>query len=265
MTDRNERDCDAPPTGWRAVGSGPVALFLHGLGGSRIAWEPQLNSVLADTRRCVAWDAPGYGVSDPVPTPTFDAYAEAALTLIDHLSPDQPVDVVGMSFGGMVAQYLAARAPGRVRTLGLLCTSPKFGLDGTDPDEWRSARFAGLQAAGSPGAAAPAALSGLTANPNIIPEAIAAMERVPMAGLLDALTAITTHDTRHILPTINVPTRVLVGSADDETPVSYAEAMVALLPRAQLTVIAGAGHLLNLEDPHTVNETLIDLWTMESP
>lgn len=254
------RDVDATPTGWREAGSGKVALFLHGLGGSRVAWRPQLSGPLPTWRRCIAWDAPGYGVSAPVDSPSFNQYAQRAVDLMDELAPNAQIDVVGMSFGGMIAQYMAAQAPHRIRSLTLLCTSPKFGLDGTDPDEWRQARLSGLEQFGSPAAAAPAVLSALTADPQVVPEAVEAMSRVPMAGLMDALATITTHDTRGLLPTVLTPTLVLVGDKDDETPVPYAQAIVEAMPNARLQVIPGAGHLLNLEAPDEVNEAIKSHW-----
>ena len=255
-------DVDEQPTGWREAGSASeVAVFLHGLGASRIAWRPQFEALSAE-RRIVAWDAPGYGVSAPVAETTFAAYAQRAAALIRSVSPDAPVDLVGLSFGGMIAQYTAARYPELIRSLTLLCTSPAFGLDGTDPQQWRDARLSGLEHFGSPGAAAPAILGSLVGphGAHVVPEAVEAMKRVPMQGLLDAITTITTHDTRAILPTIDVPTLVLVGSADDETPIAYAQAIVDLMPDARLHMIDGAGHLLNLEAPYAVNEAVLAQW-----
>lgn len=255
------RDVDASPIAWRESGSGPVAVFLHGLGGGRTAWRPQLESLSRD-RRCIAWDAPGYGASEPVSETSFDAYATAAIELIDTVSPDAPVELVGMSFGGMIAQYVAARAPHRVRTLTLMCTSPKFGLDGTDPDEWRAARLSGLEAMGSPAAAAPAVLSSLV-GPNgahVVPEAVEAMSRVPLAGLLDSLSTISSHDTRSILGSLALPTLILVGELDDETPIAYSEALRNLIPGARMLVIPGVGHLLNLEAPDHVNAAIAEHW-----
>jgi len=261
-------DVDASPVAWREAGpgNGPVAVFLHGLGGGRTAWRPQLEA-LSDLRRCVAWDAPGYGASAPVAATSFDAYARAAIALIDEVSPDAPVDLVGMSFGGMIAQYATAHAPDRIRSLTLLCTSPKFGLDGTDPDEWRAARLAGLEQMGSPAAAAPLILPSLV-GPNgahVLPEAIDAMARVPLAGLLDSLSTIASHDSRSLLPGITTPTLVLVGELDDETPVSYAQAIVDLLPHARLEVIPGVGHLLNLEAEDAVNTAIARHWKAVMP
>ena len=262
-------DVDAVPTAWRESGgtngADGVALFLHGLGGSRIAWEPQLRA-LAELRRVVAWDCPGYGASQPVESPSFGAYANAVVSLIDRLSPDAPVDLVGMSFGGMIAQVAAAQLGDRVRTLTLLCTSPKFGLDGTDPDEWRQARLSALESGGSPAEAAPAIIGSLIAPGHefVIGEAVAAMQRVPTAGLMDAMRTIVHHDTRAILPTLTVPVLVLVGSLDEETPPAYGQAIVDLAtnsPRAHLVVIEGAGHVLNLEAPTAVNEAIAHHWT----
>ena len=259
-------DVDASPTAWREAGTGPVAVFLHGLGGGRTGWRPQLDG-LSDLRRCVAWDAPGYGASQPVADRTFDAYARAAVAFIDTVSPDAPVDLVGMSFGGMIAQYATALAPHRIRSLTLLCTSPKFGLDGTDPDEWRANRLAGLEQMGSPAAAAPLILPTL-AGPNgahVVPEAIEVMGRVPLDGLLDSLATIASHDSRAILPTITIPTLVLVGELDEETPVAYGQAIVDLLPNGRLEVIPGVGHLLNLEAEDAVNEAIARHWKAVMP
>jgi 3-oxoadipate enol-lactonase len=63
-------------------------------------------------------------------------------------------------------------------------------------------------------------------------------------------------DSRETLPTIAVPTLVLVGSEDVLTPASEAATMAAAIRRARLDVIPGAGHLANLEDPVAVNAAL---------
>lgn len=254
-------DVDALPTAWREAGTGPIAIFLHGIGSSRTGWRPQF-AELAELRRLIAWDAPGYGNSLPIDQPTFEAYVNRVAALIEEVSPSEPVDLVGMSFGGMIAQYVAATYPQFVRTLTLLCTSPKFGLDGTDPVTWRADRLAGLEAAGSPAAAAPFILASL-AGPNgahVVPEAAESMARIPMAGLLTALDTIVTHDSRAILPSIRTPTMVLVGANDTETPPAYGQAIVDLVPGAKLQIVNGAGHLLNLEAPAEVNALVAQHW-----
>gem|GEM_PF-6795233 len=56
---------------WREAGSGTPVIFLHGLGGARMAWGPQLRA-LADQFRCIAWDMPGYGHAEPIRPLTYE-------------------------------------------------------------------------------------------------------------------------------------------------------------------------------------------------
>lgn len=236
-------------------------LFLHGLGGSRTSWEPQLSGLGAG-RRLIAWDQPGYGASRPLPggRMTFGGLADAAAALLDEAGVERAV-VVGLSFGGMVAQHLALRHPDRVRSLALLSTSPAFGLDGTSPEAWRAARLRALEGGVTPADVADPILRGV-AGPGIsaaaLAEQCAAMARIPAAGLRAAIACIVTHDTRDRLAEISVPTIVAVGALDEETPPSYARGLAEGIPGARLQVVAGAGHLLNAEAPGAVNELLAD-------
>jgi 3-oxoadipate enol-lactonase len=58
-----------------------------------------------------------------------------------------------------------------------------------------------------------------------------------------------------------VPTLILVGELDEETPVAYAQAIDDLLPNSRMVVIPGAGHLLNLEAPEEVNALMLEHWS----
>jgi 3-oxoadipate enol-lactonase len=246
---------------WRERGdtAAPPIVLLHGLGGSRTAWEPQLNGLAAAAWRVVAWDLPGYGASEPLEGEvTFDSLADAVARLIERLGG--AAHVVGMSFGGMIAQYLAARHPARVLSLSLLATSPKFGLDGTQPEEWRAARLRPLDEGAEPAEFAEAVLRSL-AGPSISEEAldgqIAAMTRITAAALRRSIDCLITHDSRALLAEITAPTQCLVGDLDNETPVAYSEAIASGIRGASVQVIPGAGHLLHVEAPDQVN-ALID-------
>ena len=76
--------------------------------------------------RVVAWDLPGYGESRAASTGalTFTALADAVAAFVDECCASRPVHLVGISFGGMIAQYAAARHPAIVAPLTLLSTSP---------------------------------------------------------------------------------------------------------------------------------------------
>ena len=253
-------DVDQIPTAWRETGSGPVALFLHGLGGSRTAWEPQLAG-LADLRRCVAWDMPGYGASTGLPD-SFGSVAAAAAALVGTLDAG-PVDVVGLSMGGMVAQHLALEHPDVVRSLVLLDSSPAFGLDGTTEEEWLALRLKPLAEGVTPAQMAPAVMAAIM-GPETTGEqraaAVAAMQRVPADALRAACSTLVTHDTRARLGDIRCPTLVAVGEHDTETPPSYARVLADGIPGARMAVVPGAGHLANLEQPDRVNALVRSFW-----
>jgi 3-oxoadipate enol-lactonase/4-carboxymuconolactone decarboxylase len=228
---------------------------LHGLGGSRVSWEPQLAG-LAVRRRVVAWDLPGYGESPPLPGQlTFAALASAVVDFADELDAPR-FHLAGISFGGMLAQYVAAAHPRRIATLTLLATSPKFGLDGTTADEWRTARLAPLDAGLEPADIADRVLGAL-AGPGMAADALAgqrvAMGRITGAALRRAIDCLVTHDSRAILGRITAPTLCIVGELDQETPRAYSEALVDGIATAHLAVIPGAGHLVNVEAPDAVN------------
>jgi 3-oxoadipate enol-lactonase len=259
LTDVVER-----PLAWREAGdpSGRAAVFLHGLGGRRTNWDLQL-AALSDIRRCCAVDLPGYGDSAGIPGPLPEIAAGIAEWIA--LLGNGPVDMVGLSFGGMVAQHLTLDHPELVRTLTLLDTSPAFGLDGvTTPESWLDSRVRAIR---DPDPSAPgveavvAGLVGTKASDDVQATMVESMRAVPPATLEAACRALVQHDTRDRLQQITAPVLVMVGAEDTETPPSYAEAIANRIPSAELVVVPGAGHLLNLEQPDLVNARLREHWS----
>ena len=102
--------------------STPPVVMLHGLlVGNLATWYLTCAPGLARTRRVVTWDLRGHGLSDRPPTgydlPTMAGDLSAVL---DAVSPDGPADLVGHSYGALVALHLALAAPDRVRRLALV-------------------------------------------------------------------------------------------------------------------------------------------------
>jgi 3-oxoadipate enol-lactonase len=254
-------EVDGTPFAWRERGEGPVVALFHGLGGSRISWEPQLAG-LGDRWRVAAWDMPGYGLSQPLAHEpyTFRALAAAAAAWIDQLG-GKPAHVVGISMGGMIAQYLAAYHPQSVRSLTLMSTSARFGLDGTMPEAWKAARLAPLDQGLEPADFAEQVLRGI-AGERISADAFAeqrsAMARITGAALRRSITCLVTHDSQLLLPTITTRTLVMVGEFDTETPPEYAQHLAELLPNARLVVVPLSGHLLNASAPEQVNRLIAE-------
>jgi pimeloyl-ACP methyl ester carboxylesterase len=107
------------------AGAGPPVLLINGIGAHLGMWNP-LRSALAGMR-VISFDAPGTGRS---PTPALPlgmpALARLAEAVLDRVGVER-ADVVGYSFGGVVAQRLALQSPRRVRRLVLAATTPGWG------------------------------------------------------------------------------------------------------------------------------------------
>jgi pimeloyl-ACP methyl ester carboxylesterase len=112
----------ATPSGrisYTEAGSGPVALFVHGVLLNGHLWRHQLRG-LSDLRRCIAVDLLAHGDTEIAPDQDVSVTANATMLreFLDALEIDQ-VDLVGNDSGGGIAQIFAALHPSRVRTLTL--------------------------------------------------------------------------------------------------------------------------------------------------
>ena len=115
---------------WRSEGDGRPVLFLHGFGPPAIwQWHPQVDPV-AGCRPIIMPDLLGFGGSTTSASLSFPSQVDALLRLLDAEGVGE-VDVVGVSYGGMVAMELALRAPQRVHSL-VLVSSPGRAFDPAD-------------------------------------------------------------------------------------------------------------------------------------
>ena len=168
--------------------------------------------------------------------------------------------VAGVSMGGYVALELVARHPARVARLLLADTRP--GADSAETAQGREEQAARALADG-PSALADelvVKLLGTTTlreRPDLAAEVkgwIGVAPRDAFAGAQRGMAA--RRDRSALLPTITVPTAVVVGAEDVITPPDVARAMAAAIPGATLHVIDRAGHLANLEAPEAWNAAL---------
>jgi pimeloyl-ACP methyl ester carboxylesterase len=101
------------------AGTGPVALFVHGVLLNKHLWRHQL-AALSDIRRCIAVDLLAHGDTEIGPDQDVSVTANAHMLneVLEALHIDQ-VDLIGNDSGGGIAQIFAAHNPGRVRSLTL--------------------------------------------------------------------------------------------------------------------------------------------------
>jgi len=107
---------------YQIIGSGPRVLFFNGSGGS-IEGSQLLINAFAKTCQVLVHDQRGLGKTSVLDGPySMSDYAQDAAALLDHVGW-QTTNVIGLSFGGMVAQEFAVTFPDRVDRLVLMCTS----------------------------------------------------------------------------------------------------------------------------------------------
>lgn len=102
------------------AGEGPPLLLLHGLGGSGRYWAG-IGPLLAETRTLIAPDLAGFGRSDkPRIDYTRDFHVRTIEELLAALHVEGALDIAGHSMGGILAALFAARHPGRTSSLAIV-------------------------------------------------------------------------------------------------------------------------------------------------
>lgn len=223
-------------------------VLLHAFPLDARMWEAQRRALAEAGYRVVAPDLPG----EP-PERGFEAWARRVLGSLDgDLVP------VGCSMGGYLGFELWRQARERIRALALLDTRAT-----PDSPEQRAAREESIRVLRESRREvfwedlAPRLFSA-RADPAVVERARGQAFSQPTTTLVTVQETIRDRpDSRPTLAEIDVPVLVVVGEEDVLTPSADAEAMVAALPNARFSRIAGAGHLTPLERPEEVNEILL--------
>lgn len=240
-------------------GSGPTLVLLHGFACDSRVWRPQLEG-LANDFCVIVWDAPGAGrSSDPQePFGTGD-WADCLMGLLDSLDVPQ-AHVIGLSWGGIVAQEFCRRFPSRTRSLVLADTYAGWrgSLPGPVADERLATclRYSELPASELVSAFLPG-MFGTLATDEIRDELAGIMSELHPAGFR-LMSMSSAPDMRALLGDIRIPTLLIWGDADTRSPVSVAHQFRDSIPDASLVIIPGAGHVTSLEAPAQFNEAIRD-------
>ena len=242
----------APRLAVSVAGDGPFVLFLHGIRGNRQNWSAQLEA-FSKRFKAAAWDARGYGDSDDHPGALqFDYFSGDVLRVLEHFGVRQ-AHLVGVSMGGRIARNVAIRWPERIKSLTLVSTSP--GFDAMPPDEVR--RFV-TERRTPPTPESVRRLLGSRAQPGAFEalwESVRAVRDEPYRKTLEASVA---QDRGALIENIHLPTLVVSGDEDTVYPPGMARDVARRIAGAQLVMIEGGGHLLNLEQPEPFNKAVMD-------
>jgi 3-oxoadipate enol-lactonase len=242
------------------LGSGPLVVFMHGIGGNRTNWRDQLPAFARDFT-AVSWDARGYGRSDDYEGPLdFGDFSGDLLRLIDHFRADR-AHLVGLSMGGRIAMDFYERHAERVASMTLCDT--RAGLGSMTEEQRRQfirLRQEPLLAGKEPRDIAPSVAKTLVsvhAVPGSFERLVESMTMLHKESYLKSIAASVNYTRTVTLENVRVPTHVVVGADDTLTPPAVSRDMAARVPGAKLTIIDRAGHLSNIEQPEAFNAAVL--------
>jgi len=220
-------------------------VLIHGAGGSRLSWPPELRRQMSCP--VTALDLPGHGRSNQ---PALTAIKDLGTWLVDQLS--SPSILIGHSLGGAICLQAALDDPSRVLGLVLLSTGSRLPVNPEllnklgRPDQYQEAVENMIDWS-----------FGKKADPDLRSRTRKLLLSLP-PGLLQAdFQACAEFDVRKRLQEVRGPTLVLVGSEDRMTPPSLGEELKNGIRSSQFIIIPEAGHMLPLEEPR---KTLRAIW-----
>jgi 3-oxoadipate enol-lactonase len=233
----------------------PVVLLSNSLGATRGMWDPQVPA-LAERYRVITYDTRGHGDSPAPAGPyTLDDLTDDLVALLDEVGAER-AHVAGLSLGGMTAMRLAAREPGRVDRLALLCTSAKV-----DPQAYLD-RAAAVRSGGTAPLAPAVAARWLTPgyaadHPDLVAELEAMIAGADDDGYAACAEVVAALDLREDLARIAAPTLVVSGWDDLALPPEHQKLIADSIPGAELVTVSPGAHLANLEQPLQVTGLLL--------
>ena len=236
---------------WREIGEGVALVLIHGVGGSLESWVPQFDQ-FADRYQVIAWDAPGYGASDPFDSdnPPCEDYAAALASLLD-MRGVMSAHIVGHSIGAPIAAAFCRQRPGLALTMTLL--HPITGYGAADEATRRTgyeSRTDGIAELGMAGFAKARAqgLLGSMAGKGCVEAVTGIMTRIPERGYRQLVAMMGTANLMGDLNAIDAPTLVIGGTEDRIAPRADCQAICDAIPGGEIRLLDGIGHYLSLED-----------------
>jgi pimeloyl-ACP methyl ester carboxylesterase len=238
---------------YRDVGEGavPVVLLQH-FRGNLDNWDPALMDALASSRRVVAFDNVGVGMTTGTTPSSVAQMAHDALAFLSAMNLEQ-VDLLGFSIGSFVAQEIALLRPGILRRLILASSAPKgaAGMHGwasdvigavgqpeTNPDGYLDVFFAGSPTSRQAGQEALKRMMARQQDrdlPTTWETRVAQYDAVCAWGIPD-------HGLLQRLSAVEVPVLIANGDTDPMVLPKYSYLIAGLVPQAQLKIYPDAAH-----------------------
>jgi pimeloyl-ACP methyl ester carboxylesterase len=220
------------------TGQGPVLVHLHGAGGPRLT---RAHDLLRGHFRVIAFEMPGFGQSaENTRTRSMPELAETMVKAADALGLDR-FNLMGTSFGGRTALYLAVQHPERVSAL-VLESPAAIRLEGARPPPGPPEEMA-RRLYGHPERMPPLA----TPDPAVVAKQEALVNRLRGPGRDPELEG--------RMRDLEIPTLVVFGTLDRIVPPEMGRHYKELMPNCHLVFVYDAGHAIGAERP----EAFVDL------
>jgi 3-oxoadipate enol-lactonase len=247
------------------AGDGPAVVLIHGHPFNRSMWAPQL-AALTDRFRVIVPDLRGYGDSPVTPgTVTMAQLAADVSYLLDHKSIATAAPI-GLSMGGLVTMELATAQPDRWWAYGFIATTAARITDAEYQARLASARTLDEQGMKPVAEEMAARLFGPSPDPELKASIMAMMLATDPAGAAAAVRGRAERpDYQPVLTALGPPALVCTGDHDSYSTAEITRELAGCLPEPEVVLLAGAGHLPNLEQPAEFNQHLLDFLTRALP
>ena len=255
-----EIDMTTPlPPGDEVTGraDGPAVVLSNSLGSTHRMWDGQLAD-LEQRFRVIRYDTRGHGDS-PVPLGPYgiDDLADDLVALLDRLEVER-AHIVGLSLGGMTAMKVAARNPGRVDRLVLLCTGARLAPASGWTDRAATVRTHGAVAVAEAVVERWFTAEHRAAHPDVRKWHERMVAATPAEGYAGCCEAIAALDLRDELSSIIAPTLAIAGADDPATPPAMLQEIASGVKDGRLLIVSHAAHLANAEQPDIITRAVIE-------
>jgi len=246
-------------TEYITAGSGPWVVLAHCLGGSLAVWKHQMDP-LARAFHVMAYDARGHGVSgNPGSSYEVTDLADDLVRLMDEIGIER-ASVVGLSMGGMMAQWLAARHPDRLDKLVLAGTTSHY--EGEGVTMWQQRAAAATSQGLEPLADATMERWFTAPFRQQHAEQIATIRAIftgnDAEGYALAAEALSRFDVRPQLSRVSAPTLVISGDQDQACPPQLGREIAGNVRNGRFELVTSAAHISNVEQPERFNQLVLD-------
>lgn len=247
---------------FQVAGEGSVTIFLlHGAYGSKKYFEKEIETLVNNGYRVVAWDAPGYGLSTlPEGGLTIESLAEAAADLVDFMGTETNI-ILGHSMGGIIAPKVAELRRDKVH--GVIVSATVGSFDRKTPEDKKLFLEERIEPM----------LRGKTFKETAMPVILSMFAKDSQGPLVDlvtevaastkketfiqAINAIVHYEGINTLKNMTVPVLLIAGAEDKVGRPDVMKDNLTIIPNSEFVVVPNAGHYAFAEQHDAFNDAVL--------